>query len=72
MLYDIYRRSAEYMVFPASTPPTSFDARRDKWKIQKEAAPERLIVALGKPMAQIEADIAKTGFSLIRDRLQRA
>jgi hypothetical protein len=72
MLYDIYRRNAEYMVFPASTPPASFDARRDKWKIQKEAAAERLIVALGKPVAQIQADIAKTGFSLIRDRLQRA
>jgi hypothetical protein len=72
MLYDIYRRNAEYLVFPASTPPASFDARRDKWKIQKEAAAERLIVPLGKPLAQIQADIAKTGFSLIRDRLQRA
>lgn len=72
MLYDIYRRNAEYMVFPTSTPPEGFDARKDKWKIQKEAAPERLIVALGKPMAQIQADIAKTGFSLIRDRLQRS
>lgn len=71
MLYDIYRRDAEYLVFPNQTPPAGFDARKDKWKIQKEAAPERLVVALGKPLAQVQADIAKTGFSQIRDRLRR-
>lgn len=71
MLYDVYRRNAEYMVFPTQTAPAGFDARKGKWKIQKEAAAEMQIVALGKPIAQIQADIAKTGFSLIRDRLLR-
>lgn len=71
MLYDVYRRNAEYMVFPTRTPPADFDARKGKWKILKEAAPQMRVVALGKPLAQIQADIAKTGFSLIRDRLQR-
>lgn len=72
MLYDIYRRNAEYMVFPTQAQPASFDAKKDKWKLQQQGAPERLIVSLGKPLAQIQADIAKTGFSQIRDRLQRA
>jgi hypothetical protein len=59
------------MVFPTQTPPAGFDARKGKWKIQKEAAAEMQIVALGKPIAQIQADIAKSGFSQIRDRLLR-
>jgi hypothetical protein len=69
MLYDIYKRNAEYMVFPTQTPPAGFDAKADKWKLQQRAAPERLIVSLGKPITQIRADIAKTGMSQIRDRL---
>lgn len=72
MLYDIYRRSAEYMVFPTGKTPPGFDAKAEKWKLQQRGAPERMIVSLGKPMTQIEADISKAGFSQIRDRLGRA
>ena len=72
MLYDVYKRNAEYLVFPTKTPPTGFDAKKDKWKLQQQGAPERLIVPLGKPITQIQADIAKSGFSQIRDRLGRA
>ncbi len=71
MLYDIYKRNAEYMVFPTQSPPTGFDPKADKWKLQQRGAPERLVVSLGKPIAQIQADIAKTGMSQIRDRLGR-